>query len=84
MGLQHLNVIFKEIKPSKKEFYYSPNLTTLPQGDLQLKGGRIVRGIIVWRVIVQGAIIQGELSGEAIDMGGKCPRGIMLGFISWG
>ena len=43
---QRLNVINKEIKPFEKEFYNSLNLTNIPQGDLQLNSGGIVRGAI--------------------------------------
>ena len=85
-----LNVINKEIALFEKEFHNSLNLTNLPQRDLQLSGGGIVRGklvqgainweVIVWAVIVRGAVRIGDnCPGSdclgAVDIESNCPEG---------
>ena len=53
------------MKPFEKEFYNLLSLTNLPQGDLQLNGGR--------EGIVQGAIGTWGNSPGGNCLGGNCP-----------
>ena len=76
-----LNVINKEIDLFEKEFHNSLNLTNLLQRDLQLSGGGIVReklvqGAINWEVIVWPVIVRG-----AVRIGDNCPGSDCLGAV---